>query len=94
MPDEKLPDRIKKNILDLHYNKYLQYYNTAIIIFFTYCIGIAIAFITKQIDYKNLNQLLSVGFVTISFVSIIITLMLKFKKHLINILEEIKKLRF
>ncbi len=94
MPKNKLPSNIKKNLLDLNYNKYLQYFNTSIIILFTYIIGVFIAFITKQIDYKNPNQLVLVAFISMVIISMIITLMLKFRKHLAEIPKELKKLRF
>ncbi|MBU0627827.1 MAG: hypothetical protein KKC75_01450 [Nanoarchaeota archaeon] len=92
MPKE-LPEKVKKNLLDLHYNRYLQYYNTTIIILFTYIVGLGIAFITKQIDYKSLNQMLSVAIVTIAVVAVIVLLMLQFKEHMNNIIQEIKKLK-
>ncbi len=40
---------IKKNILDLNYNKYLQYQITAIIISLTYVFGVIIGIFAKQI---------------------------------------------
>ena len=61
---KRLSDKTKKNLLDLEYNKHLQYYNTSIILLFTYIIGISIAFITKQIDYRNPRQLVMVAIVS------------------------------
>ena len=91
--NKKLNDKIKKNLLDLHYNKYLQYYTTIIIILFTYFIGVAIAFITKQIDYKNTPQVMLVSFISIIILSILTILILNFRSHLKNIPEELKKLK-
>lgn len=90
---EEISDRVKKNLLDLQYNKYLLYYNTSIILLFTYFIGVTIAFITKQISYKNINQLLLVTAISITVISFIISFMLRFKEHLTNILQEVKKLK-
>ncbi len=53
---------IQKNILDLEYNTYLQYFNTAIIIAFTYVIGVIIAIISYQI--REIIQLLLVAFLS------------------------------
>ena len=85
-------DKVKKNLLDLQYNKYLQYYNTSIIVLFTYAIGVGISFMTKQINYKILNQLLLVEFISIVVICIIILWMLNCRWHMGNILNEIKKL--
>lgn len=93
MKQKALSDKIKKKLLDLQYNKYLQYYNTSIIILFTYVIGVAIAFITKQIDYRNMNQIGLVGIISIAVVSIIIIFMLEMKDHIQNIPNKIKKLK-
>ncbi|MDO8741216.1 MAG: hypothetical protein Q7J54_06620 [Candidatus Woesearchaeota archaeon] len=93
MPKEELSDRLKKNLLDLQFNKYLQYYTTAIIILFTYLIGITIAFVTKQVDYKSINQVMLVGIISISVISIVAILMLRFKSHMSNIIKEVKKLK-
>ena len=89
----RLNDRTKKNLLDLEYNKNLQYYNTSIILLFTYIIGTSIAFITKQINYHDPKQLLLVALISIGFVGIIIIFMLKFRENLIKIPKEIKKLK-
>lgn len=89
----ELSDKVKKNLLDLQYNKYLQYYNTSIIILFTYFIGVGIAFITKQIDIGEPRQFLSLMVMSISIAVLIILSMLRFKNHQQNILDEIKSLK-
>ena len=93
MVAKRLNDGIKKNLLDLEYNKYLQYYNTSIILLFTYLIGTSIAFITKQIDHADPKQLLLVSLIYIGFIGIVIIFMLNFKEHLNNIPKEINKLK-
>ena len=46
---------IKKNLLDLEMQKYLQLTSTSIIILFSYFIGVFIVFITDQINFTNQN---------------------------------------
>ncbi len=89
---KKLSERVKKNLLDIHYNKYLQYFNTTIIISFTYLIGVALAFITKQINYKNPEQLFLVALISIGFLGVMVILLINFRSHINNIPKEIKKL--
>ncbi|MEA3515269.1 MAG: hypothetical protein U9R34_07350 [Nanoarchaeota archaeon] len=93
MKQKALSDKIKKNLLDLQYNKYLQYYNTSIIILFTYIIGVAIAFITKQINYKSMNEVGLAGIISIAVISIIVIFMLRMRDHIQNIPNKIKKLK-
>ena len=92
MQNQKTEIVIRKNLLDLKYNKYLQYLNTAIIMLFTYFIGLTIAFITKQIDYKNINQLWLVMLLSIAITSTFIILMSKFKRSLTTITRDIEML--
>lgn len=44
---------IKKNLLDLDMQKYLQLTTTSIVIAFSYFIGIFIVIITNQVDLKD-----------------------------------------
>ena len=90
---EKISERLKKNLLELQYQKNLQYFNTTIILLFTYIIGVFIVFITKQIDYRNFNQLILIGIISIAFLSILILLLLKFKNNSNKIISEIKELK-
>ena len=87
-----ISDRSKKNILDLSYNRYLQYFNTCIILLFTYIIGIIIGLITKQINYLDSIQLLIAILVTIIAFGLFVILLSYFHKHLKEIVEEIKTL--
>lgn len=50
-----MEDRIlmKKNLLDLDMQKYLQLAVTSIVIGFSYFVGVFIVYITNQIDFKN-----------------------------------------
>tara|TARA_Y100000294_G_scaffold177972_1_gene206021 strand:+ start:2336 stop:2629 length:294 start_codon:yes stop_codon:yes gene_type:complete len=90
--DGKLSEKVKKNLLDINYSKYLQYFNTTIIISFTYIIGVSIAFITKQVNYRDPKQLFLVALISIGFLGIMVILLLKFKEHIDNIPKQIKKL--
>ena len=77
--EKKLPDRVKKNLLDLNYNKYLQYFTTSIILFFTYIIAVLVGFITKQINYTNLGQMIMVSIVSIIVITVLLLLMQRFQ---------------
>ena len=93
MPDTKLSDKIKKNLLDLHHQRYLQYFNTCLIILVTYLVGVTIAFITKQIKIEDINQILAVVIVSLAFIGTLVLLLIYFKTHLTKIPQEIKKLK-
>ena len=90
---EGISDQVKKNILDLQYNKYLQYYNTAIIVLFTYFIGVGIAILTKQINFNDPRQSLSLGLISTAFVTVCVLSLLYFKNAQENILQGIKELK-
>ncbi|MBI5797490.1 hypothetical protein HZA98_01140 [Candidatus Woesearchaeota archaeon] len=80
---------IEKNILDLRYNKYLQYLNISAVAILSYCIAIAIAIFTNQVQSKELLVFLTISTFfggTISFIIINI------KGKLRNIEKEIKSL--
>ena len=89
-----MDDKVRKNLLDLNYNKYLQYFNTCIILLFTYFIGLVIALFSKQINYENLWHLVLVFIFSLTFLGSILLLMKKFRLHLIKITKEIENLRF
>ena len=63
------------------------------IILFTYFIGVAIAVFTNQIDYGSFGQFSSFGLVSLFVISILTVLLLNFKNHLKEILDEVKKLK-
>ena len=83
---------IKKNILDLRYNKYLQYQTTAIITLVTYMIGVTIAVLTKQINYQDMRQLLIVAVLTIGMVWLHFYLIIMYKNRQEKIIKEISHL--
>lgn len=89
----KLSEGVNKNLLDLSYNKYLQYYNTTIVVIFTYLIGVGITFFTKAIDYRQMQQIIPVSVISLMFLSILVLLLRNFKLHQEKIKEEMKKLK-
>ena len=91
MPSE-ISEKIKKNLLDLHHNKYLQYFNTTVIVMFTYFIGVVIALLTKQIDYAKPSHLIAIALISTAVFGITTLLLLNFKWHMNNVIEEIRKL--
>ncbi len=89
---KELSINIKKNLLDIKHQKFLQYYTITIIVIFTYIIGLIISFLTKQIDYKNVNHVTIVSIISIILLSIAILPLLKFKSELNDIPNKIKNL--
>ncbi len=89
---KEIDDKIKKNLLDLAYNKYLVYQTTTIVIIFTYLVGLSLALISKQIDLQNTGQLLATIIVTLSLLSPATLYFSKTKSHLRQIQEQIKLL--
>ncbi len=87
-----MDDRIKKNLLDLNYQKYLQYENSTIILLFTFIIGIGVAFIIGTINYKETNKIILIVWLSIVVFILIGLLMKNFRNHQENIKEEIRKL--
>lgn len=83
---------IKKNVLDLRYNTYLQYFNTIVIIGCTYIIGIIIAVLTKQIDIHNTSQVLAVATISVFVLLTFSIILLYFKKKLQDIIKDINSL--
>ncbi len=87
-----LPTAVKKNLLDLQYTKYLQYFTTSLIIIFTYFIGIAIAILTKQVDWHQGDVLFKITSASGIFLSVMVLVLLRFRDHMNNIIGEVKKL--
>lgn len=78
---------IQKNILDLKYNKILQYFNTVIITTFTYNLSILIGVFTKQIQLNTLENIFPILLISILLGIICICVIV----HLQNRLKEIEK---
>lgn len=84
--------QIRKNILDLTYSTQLQYFTTTIILFFTYLVGLLIAFLTNQVDLHNPVQLWLMFFMTIAVSATAVLLFQHFRTKLHAILREIRSL--
>lgn len=94
MSEENISKITQKNLLDLAYQKYLQYLNASIVILFTYLLGLMIALFANQINYNNLWQLLSLFLVTSLIVSSLLVLIAKFKRQLSYITQKIRELNY
>ena len=84
--------KIKKNLLDLKYSKYLQYYNTMMILLFTYFIAIIIAFVTRQLIFSNIDHLFLICVVSIFPLILMVNFMITCKKNLKLIPKQISNL--
>ncbi len=82
---------IKKNILDLNYQKNLVIISTAIIIILTYIIGVMIAFLSNAIELSFFNIIYLILFTSIIIVSCLFFFIKSFKK-LRSIPKEIEAL--
>ena len=88
----KMNDKAKKNILDLNYNKYLQYKITSIIVAATYLFAVAIALITKQLKLDSYIQMTVLAILSIVVLTPCIYFIINSNKHLKRILNIIIKL--
>lgn len=84
---------VQKNILDLHFYKYLQYKNTVIIMFFTYLIATLIPFLTGQLKFSSFRDVFLLILFSFVFFTIFILFFNKFDFHMKNILDNLKKLK-
>ena len=86
--DEKI---IRKNLLDLKYNKNLQYFNTTIIALLTFLLGIIIAYISQDILFTLDNSLIFLS-ITVIIMSMCVISLINFHNKMRNIEKEIKNL--
>lgn len=78
---------IEKNLLDLDYNMYLQYFNTCLIILSTYFIGLFTLLMTKQTQEYDLIIIISPVFAVLMF-----GLLIRLKNKLKQTKNKIKNL--
>ena len=83
---------IKKNILDLKYQKFLQFYVVTVIGLITYFIGIIIALLTKQINIRDYSQIFLILLISSLVLGMSIFIMIEISNKLTKIIEEIKRL--
>ncbi len=86
-------EKIKKNILDLHFQKNLVITSTSIIIAFTYLIGVGIAILTKQLQFDNFISIIVLITISIAVLGISGFFFFKSYYHIKNILDVIKELK-
>jgi len=84
--------RVAKNILDLKYNRYLQYSNTLMIIAYTYVIAAVFALLTGQIDSSSYLQMIYFGLISLFLLSAVMGLYFSCDSRMRDILFEIKSL--
>ena len=83
---------LEKNILDLEYNKYLQFSSSVTVILSTFFVGLFLALISHQIDIRSGPQLGLITIVTVVAVAFGIVLLLKWKAKMNGVIIQIKNL--
>ena len=83
---------VKKNILDLEFQKYLVTASTAVVVGVTYLIGIAISFVTKQIKLNDLISMLVIVILSSIILSICVSFFQRAIRNMKNIVETIKEM--
>ncbi len=86
-------NKIKKNILDLYFQKHLVIASTSIIIAFTYLVGVGIALLTKQIKLHDFTSIKVVVIFSILIISSCIILFIKASYQIRNISEILKTIK-
>ena len=84
---------IKKDILDLNYNKYLQYKITSVIVATTYLFAVAIALITDELKLDNYLQMGVLAILSIVVLTPCIYFVISSSKHLNKIPNLMKELK-
>ena len=83
---------VRKNILDLAHQNYLQFYVATIISLVTYVVGVGLALVTKQIRLNDYAQVWTLSIMTAGVLGIAIPLLIRFRKNIISIPDEIRQL--
>lgn len=83
--------KVRKNLLDLQYTTNLQYFNTVVILVFTYFIGLGLAFVSGQI--ASTSTILSVGGISAAVLSPLVVFAVLFRTRMASILREIRTLK-
>jgi len=83
---------IRKNILDLHFQKYLVIASTSVIIAFTYAFGVIIAYMTGRIeltDYAEISFMFIISSAVIGFSSLLFFRSIYHLKIIPSIIKEL-----
>ena len=84
---------IKNNLMDLYYNKYLQYKITSVIVATTYLFAVAIALITDELKLDNYLQMGVLAILSIVVLTPCIYFVISSSKHLNKIPNLMKELK-
>ena len=84
---------INKNILDLNFQKHLVTASTAIVVLFTYVIGIFIAFVTGGLNLNNYVYLSVFLAVTLIIIGFCVIIFIRSYSKIKSIPEEINTLK-
>ena len=85
--DKNTDTIIKKNVLDLEFQKYLIIASTSVITLFTFLIGVALAFLVKELHFKDLGTMIPLSILSIIVIVPCILLLISSIKHIKNILK-------
>lgn len=83
----------RKNLLDLHYQRYLQYKIVTLIVMFAYFTAVILGFFTKQLKMTDKVDLIFVGIFSVIMIVLGYLFLNEFNYHLKRIPKEMKKLR-
>ncbi len=86
-------DALKKNILDLHFHKYLIIASTSIIISFTYLIGVGVAYVTNQIKLDDFVSMTILFIFSTALLGLCAFFFFKAYYHIKNILSILKNMK-
>lgn len=84
--------QLKKNILDLQYQKYLVIASTTVILFFTYMISLWISLITGQVKFENLLSVILTFAVSVGVIGLCSIFFLISRRELAKVVEKISVL--
>ena len=87
-----MKDGIKKNLLDLHFQKNIAVASTSVVLGFTYLVGVGVAVITNQINFKNPMSWLLLAIISMLVLGYLTLIFLRARHHIQNILYLIKRL--
>ncbi|MBS3088386.1 hypothetical protein J4402_01255 [Candidatus Pacearchaeota archaeon] len=84
--------KIKKNLLDLHFQKYLTFLSLSVVISFTYLIAVVIAVLTAQIKLDSFFSMSILFIFSTAVLGLCSFLFFKSLFHLKNIINSLKEL--
>jgi len=89
----KHKSQIRKNILDLHFQKHLIIMSTSIIIIFTYLIAITISIITKQVKLNEPTSATTLIILSLIILYSSLTIFYNSLFHINNITKVLKQIK-